>query len=147
MQPMPALASGLAGALTVTVTHELVRRVYPHAPRVDLVGMRAVARTWRATGHEPPTRDDRYAIALAGDLVSNAAWYALVELGDPRGRWARGALLGLVGGLGAAYLPAPLGLGDAPVGRTNATRALTVAWYVLGGLAAAVVGEWMGDRA
>jgi hypothetical protein len=36
-------------------------------------------------------------------------------------------------------LPGPLGLGSEPVARSPARQAMTVGWYMLGGLAAAAV--------
>jgi hypothetical protein len=54
MRPLNAVASGLVGATTLTMMHELVRRVIPEAPRVDLLGMRAIAAALRAGGTTPP---------------------------------------------------------------------------------------------
>jgi hypothetical protein len=84
-------------------------------------------------------------MALAGDLVSNSLYYSLVGVGDPRHALRRGAILGLLGGLGAALLPPMLGLGRKPVQRTPQTMAMTVAWYTLGGLAAAATQMVLND--
>lgn len=134
---LPAMGSGLAGALALTLVHETARRVIPHAPRVDVIGVRAISRSIRAAGYQPPRYDRLHHIALAGDLVSNSAYYSLVGVGDRRHVWRRGAALGLLGGLGAALLPPVLGLGQPPHRKTPFTQILTVAWYLLGGLAAA----------
>ena len=45
-----AMASGAAGALVLTGLHESARRIVPHAPRMDVIGERALAATWRAGG-------------------------------------------------------------------------------------------------
>ena len=50
----------------------------------------------------------------------------------------RGALLGLGAGLGAVVLPKTLGLNDDATTRTMKTKILTVSWYVIGGLTAAL---------
>ena len=40
-----ALASGLIGAVVLTVVHETARKVSSEAPRVDLLGEQAIAET------------------------------------------------------------------------------------------------------
>ena len=136
---LAAIGSGLAGAVALTLVHETARRVIPHAPRVDVIGVRALSRPMRAAGYEPPHYNRLHNAALAGELVSNSAYYSLVGAGDrdPRHVWQRGAILGLIGGLGAALLPPIMGLGQQPHRKTPWTQILTVVWYLLGGLAAA----------
>jgi hypothetical protein len=131
-----AIGSGAVGAGVLTLVHEGARRLWPGAPQVHALGMRAVARGARAAGRRPPDRPARYRWALAGDLAANAAYYALVGLvGPPRAPRA-GVLLGLGAGLGAALLPEPLGFGRQPGQRAPVTQFLTAAWYTAGGLAA-----------
>jgi hypothetical protein len=93
----------------------------------------------RAMGYQPPRYNRLHNIALAGDVVSNGAYYALVGAGDREHVWHRGALLGLLGGLGAAFLPPVLGLGNHPHRKAPWTQILTVLWYTMGGVAAAAV--------
>jgi len=132
---LKALGSGLVGAVALTLIHETARRLAPEsAPRVDVLGMRAIAKTMRAVDAEPPI--PLHEAALVGELVSNTAYYSLVGLGPREDALRNGALLGLAAGLGAVFLPGPLGLGRQPT-ETPATQAMTVAWYVAGGLAAA----------
>jgi hypothetical protein len=128
---------GVAGAVALTLVHETARRIIPHAPRVDVIGVRAIARPLRAAGRRPARYDTLHRAALAGDLVSNAAYYSLVGVGGREHVWRRGATLGLVAGLGAAVLPPLIGLGQPPHRLTPFTHILTVAWYLIGGLAAA----------
>ena len=139
MSVLESLTSGVAGACALTLVHETARQYLPDAPRMDVLGMRAIAKPMRALGQEPPRDDHLHRAALAGDLVSNALYYSLVGAGGPRGVWARGAALGLLAGLGGVFLPGPLGLGTAPSRRTPQTALLTVGWYLLGGLAAAAM--------
>ena len=134
-----AVLSGAAGAAALTLVHETARSSIADAPRMDVLGKRALAAGFRAVDTEPPPEPAMHNLALAGDLVSNAAYYALVGLGGSEGAVARGALLGLAAGLGAVFLPGPLGLGSAPSRRTPQTAAMTVAWYTLGGLVAGAV--------
>jgi hypothetical protein len=140
---LTALGSGLAGAATLNAIHETVRRIRPDdAPRMDTYGRRSIARGMELAGVTPPSRDKLQALALAGDLVTNSLFYALVAAGSPEPRRAlmRGALLGCAAGLGAVMLPPVMGLGSAPSRRTPQTKAMTFAWYLAGGLAAA--GAW-----
>ena len=62
-----SLLSGLAGALTVTVLNEVFRRTVPNAPRLDVLGMRSIAKTSRYFGADAP--EHLFATAMAGDLV------------------------------------------------------------------------------
>jgi hypothetical protein len=135
--PLAAIGAGVAGAVALTLVHETARRVIPHAPRVDVIGVRAIARPLRAAGYQPPHFNTLHNAALAGELVSNSAYYSLIGAGDASHAWRRGAILGLLAGVGAALLPPVMGLGQQPHRRTPFTQMLTIAWYFLGGLAAA----------
>lgn len=134
---LPVVAAGLAGAVTVTLLNEGARRVLPHAPRMDVIGERALGQSLRAAGLEPPQGEALYRWTLAADLVSNALYYSLVGVGAPGGAWPRGGALGLAAGLGAVFLPRPLGLGRQPGEQPPLTQLLTASWYLAGGLAAA----------
>jgi hypothetical protein len=137
MKILKAVASGLVGALTLTLVNEAARRVYPEAPRAEKLGMRWVATKFRKLDQPVPDRKKLYWLALTDDLFSNTVYYSLVGAGRPKGAWVRGALLGTGGGIGAVVLPPKINLGKGPTARTSATRVLTVAWYLIGGLAAA----------
>jgi hypothetical protein len=136
---MRALGQGTVGALALTGLHEITRRTVPHAPRMDVIGMRALSRTVRAMGGRPARGDRLFRQTLIGDLASNALYYSLA------GRSARrGLLLGAAAGLGAALLPPVLGLGRSPGSRWPATPLMTLALYTVGGLAAGAVGRALG---
>lgn len=134
-----AFASGLVGSVVLTVLHETARLIVPHAPRMDVIGMRAIARPMREMDQDPPPPDQLYSLAMAGDILGNAAYYSLVALGDREQIGRRGFLLGTAAGVGAALLPPVLGLGRQPNARFPLTHVLTVAWYLAGGLVAAAV--------
>jgi hypothetical protein len=131
---LKALGSGLVGAFTLTLVHETARRFIDDAPRMDVVGMRAITKTLQAAGTEPPV--PLHEAALVGDIVTNSLFYGLVGLGGGGDGLRNGALLGLAAGLGAVFLPEPLGLGRQPTEDSPQTELMTVAWYMLGGLAA-----------
>jgi hypothetical protein len=140
-----ALGSGLIGACALTLLHETARRFIPGAPRMDVLGMRAIAKSLRLVDQEPPPDEQLHALALAGDVLSNSLYYSLVGAGAPCAVWLRGTLLGLGAGVGAVVLPQPLGLGKGPSARTASTRAMTIGWYLAGGLAAAAAFQLLGD--
>lgn len=142
MTRLQALASGAIGACTLTLLHETARQFIPHAPRVDVIGMRAIARPMRALDQEPPPRDTLYYLAMAGDLAGNALYYSFAAANDAENAWLRGAALGLAAGVGAAFLPPPLGLGKQPGQQFPATQAMTIAWYLAGGLATAAASRF-----
>jgi hypothetical protein len=133
-----ALAGG-AGALSLTLVHETARRLIPVAPRMDVVAIRGMERILRRAGRRPPPRARLHPIALVGDLISNAAYYALVGLGRPRRAPLRGAALGLLAGAGALLLPARIGLGAPPRSSHPANQAMTLGWYVIGGIVAGTI--------
>lgn len=128
------IMGGLAGALSLTAVHESVRQFYPGAPRVDLLGVRAVRELLNKSDIPIPALDTQRQLALGGDLVSNATYYSLA--GES---YTRGLLLGLAAGLGGVFLPGPMGLGESPTNRSFTTQLLTVGYYTLGGLVATAV--------
>jgi hypothetical protein len=139
MKALRALGSGFAGACALTLVHQAARKITDKAPRADILGMRALAKIFRKVDTQSPPDDQLYPLTLAGDLVGNAFYYSLVGTAGGLSALARGTALGLAAGLGALALPGPLGLGSRPTNRTTATRVMTVAWYLTGGLAAAGV--------
>ena len=142
-----ALLSGIAGAAALTAVHQAAQRLTDSAPRMDVVGMRAIARgkpaaeTASAGSTIPePTNPALYNMALAGDLVFNSAYYSLATT------WTRGAALGLLAGIGALVLPKKMGLGDPPKSELLSNQLMTVAWYTIGGLAAAWTAQCLATR-
>ena len=138
-RPVRMIVSGFVGAGTVTILNELARRLFSHTPRMDVIGERALARSMEVADLPPPREDQVYRWSIAGDMASNTAYYGLVGLRSPQITCPVAAVLGVVAGLGPAFLPRPLGLGRQPGARQPLTGLLTVAWYTAGGLAAAAL--------
>jgi hypothetical protein len=132
-----AIISGFVGACTLSLLNESARQFIDDAPRLDVLGKRAIALPLMKTGQTPPKDNELYWISMAGDLAVNTLYYSLAGLGDRRKTFRNGALLGLAAGTGTVVLPKHLGLGTEPSGRTRRTKLLTVAWYLAGGLATA----------
>ncbi|WP_317040378.1 hypothetical protein [Hymenobacter coccineus] len=106
MKILPSLAAGLAGALALTALHETVRRLRPHdAPRMDLLGERALRQLLAKADADQPDDQEAYFLTMAGDVVGNALYYSLVGSGPHAPR--RGLLLGLAAGVGGVVLPGP----------------------------------------
>jgi hypothetical protein len=143
MNVIKRLTSGAVGAVTLTALHELARRRLPTAPRMDLVGMRALRRLAPSL-REPNLRSrDLHNLTLAGDLVSNSIYYAGIPARTPTATWTRAAVLGGAAGFGALLLPEPMGLGPPPHSDFRSNQVMTVAWYLAGALAAAAAATAM----
>ena len=139
MSVFKALISGFAGACAVTLINETARQFIKDAPRLDVLGKRAIAFPMMKAGIEPPPNRELYWITLASDIAANTLYYSLVGLGDEKNALRNGMFLGTAAGIGAVALSKPFGLGDEPVNRTPQTELMTVGWYLAGGLAAAGV--------
>lgn len=140
MKLLPSLAAGLAGAVALNILHETVRHLRPaDAPRMDVLGMRGLRKLLGKADAPQPDEDTLFGMTMAGDVISNALYYSLV--GSGRHTVRRGLLLGLAAGAGGVLLPGPLGLGEAPSNRTPQTKAMTVAWYTVGGVVAGALAQ------
>jgi len=143
---LTSLGAGLAGAASLTLLHETIRRVNPDAPRMDLLGMSALARILKNADIKPPQKDNLYRWTMAGDLVSNSLYYSLAGIGNPGNVWLRGAALGLAAGVGAVLLPKPLGLNPSYSNRTLQTQLITTSLYLIGGLVTSAAIRWLATR-
>ena len=144
-----ALAAGAVGAAAVTIANEVGRRTISDAPRLDLLGTRAVAKLASRGGAQrfvPGKRQDLWRTALAGDLAANALYYALAAPGRSPRPIGRGLFLGALAGVGAVVLAPKLGLGHRPSDATVETAVLTVAWYAVGGVAAGIAARLLAPR-
>ncbi|PQA59382.1 hypothetical protein [Siphonobacter curvatus] len=144
MDSLAATTSGFVGACTLTLLHETARKTVPNAPRIDILGKRALSKI--LPSGISPSEETLHKASLAGDIASNATYYGLVSLDSPKNGVRNGAILGLAAGLGAVFLPGPLGLGEKPSNRTTATQLMTMGWYLAGGLAAGLTYRLLGKK-
>jgi hypothetical protein len=145
MKLLPSLAAGFAGAVALTILHETVRHLRPHdAPRMDVLGERGLRKILNLADLPQPSEGKAYTATMLGDILSNGLYYTVVGSGKHSLR--RGLLLGVAAGVGGVVLPGPMGLGEAPSNRTPQTKAMTVAWYTVGGLVAGAVSQALRKR-
>lgn len=133
-----SLISGLAGSLALTALHEILRKNVDLAPRMDLMGEEGLAKILFATGIPVPAEPELFKMTMGGDIVGNAAYYAMVSI-TPRHPLVAGAVLGLTAGVGALTLPDKIGLNEQYSNATRKTQVLTMAIYFFGGIVAGLV--------
>ena len=127
-----SLASGLAGALALTAIHEVARRRFASAPRMDEVAMRGLRKILPGKFRDPRRL---HQLALAGDLLSNS----VIAAPTRKATWMRAGVLGTAAGLCALFLPERLGLGVPHNSHRRTNQFMTVGWYLAGALATAFV--------
>jgi hypothetical protein len=128
---------GLAGACALTLINQGVARLDREAPRLDLLGMNAVAKLVKTVQPMAPLAVSLFPAAVAGDLVANSMYYSLAGGPSKASTLLKGMLLGLGAGIGAVGLPSTLGLNEMPTNLTPRRRLMTIAYYIAGGLIAA----------
>lgn len=143
---LTAAIGGLAGACALTLINQGMAKLDRKAPRLDLLGMNAVAKFIKSPKTAPPLVKSLLPMSVTGDLVSNSLYFAMASGRNKNQTLLRGLLLGLGAGMGAVALPKDGALDDTPANFTDKTKLLTIAWYVIGGLVAAAAINAMEDR-
>jgi len=146
MKLISSIGGGIAGALALTLLHQILKQTDSDAPRMDLLGMQALKKGINELNQPMPDDKNLYQIALVSDIVSNAIYYSLGVAGKKKYIWPKGALAGITAGLGAVFLPKSLGLNPAYSSRTLRTKAFTTGIYLLGGLVASAVAKKIESR-
>jgi hypothetical protein len=137
MKLLKSIVAGFAGAVALNILHETARRLDTGAPRIDLLGEEAVEHSADALHFETPTGAKLYNITLAGDVISNTAYYTMIGLGGSKSIALRAVTMGLSAGIGALKLPEPMGLNSNPVSDTDKKQLMTVGYYIFGALVSA----------
>lgn len=141
MKTNPILA-GVAGAVTTTVAHEVVKKLVPASSRLDKLGEQGIQKIAKKTGLPKPSKKQAYWPGLVGDIALNSLYYSFA--GRTGGnRQVKGIILGLVAGISALYLPGKLGLDESYTRGTARKAILTVAFYTLGGIVAGAIASSM----
>ena len=135
---LKAIASGLAGACAVTLMNETIRQVDEGAPRLDVLGMRALSKVTDG--------DHLRAKAMGSDIVANTLYYAIVAAGPAEKAPLCGLAMGFGAGLGAVALPGHMGLGNDTTNRDTKRRVLSVVYYTTAGLFAGMLFQKLASR-
>ena len=139
MKVLASLAGGLAGAITVTLLHEVFRNVNPKtAPRLNKLGEQATEKLTQLSGSNPPKGKDLYSTSMAGSILANTLTYSLAGITGKK-PLSVGTLLGAAMGWGAVKLPPKMGLKSKFSAGSNKRKIGTVLLYIAGGLVASAV--------
>ena len=84
---LSAAIGGFAGACALTLLNEAILKIDRKAPRLDLLGMNAVAKVVKGTGTTPKLVKNLLPMSIAGDLISNSLYYGLALGRDMRRQW------------------------------------------------------------
>jgi hypothetical protein len=145
MKVMSSMAGGLAGALSVTMMQELLKRVDPSAPRIDLLRKQAAFKIADKMGNGSTTARTVNSMGMAGDIISNTLYFSLTAAAGKRAI-PIGSILGLSMGAGAIALPSKLGLNSYFTGGTRKRKLMTMGMYLVGGLVAAAVSRCLNKK-
>lgn len=142
MKLLSSLAGGIAGACVVTLLHEVVKKIDKNAPRVDLLD-KEVSNNW----HDLDEGERKLFLEeIAGNLAANSVYFTIASLNDKHAATPDGAQ-GVMAELSSVYAP---GLKNAlnvkGEGSGDKMRALTVAYYFVGGWVAKKVMEMVEDK-
>lgn len=134
-----SILAGTIGAGALTAIHETARHTFNNSPRVELLGVRAIEKILSPLGINL-SYNQLYSLSIASDLVTNGLGYAAVAAlfrDNKKKLFVACGLYGATVGLATWFAPPHVGLGQQPTNNRTKTSAMTVAWYVLGGLATA----------
>lgn len=109
MNTANAIKAGAIGAASLNLVHESARHLLPNAPHVDLLAMKALGvYLLEPLGIEMNPKTLRR-ITLAGDLISNALYYAAAigasKKVDSTAVWKRAWFWGLTAGATVVVMP------------------------------------------
>lgn len=128
------LGAGLAGAVSLSILNELSRRLDPRAPRLEMIGERALTAGLQRLGAHRPRGTKLRKLGILSDLLANSIVYGALFAGRPR-PLQRGTLAGLLAGAAALVAAPALGL-DRRLRSAPAATQLALARYLGAGMAA-----------
>ena len=144
-----ALEGGLAGASTLALLTNTLRKTDNGGASTNLFDGRSLRKRFKKAGSKKPLKATGQYVQLAGEILSNSALLGISGLQKKKNAMLRGALLGTVAGLGAVLLndhdkkdKERDGLVEARTPTEEwISKALEVSLYTIGGLIAAKVIE------
>lgn len=143
MKTLNGIAAGFAGAVVLTITHQVLHHVFEDAPRMDLMGEEALTKLSAKAKIAVPQKN-LYDITMAGDIVGNSMYYALAAAGDKKNATMRGITLGFAAGVGGVLLPKKVGLTNSYSNRNYKTILITIGIYTLGGFVSGKITSVLG---
>ena len=143
MNFLKSLMAGFAGAVALNILHETMRKLDNEAPRLDLLGEQVVKKSAEALNIDAPTGNKLYGVTIAGDILTNATYFAAIGMGGKKFMMLRAIGAGVSAGVAALKAPEPLELNENYVGNSDKRKLLTVAYYVFGALVTAGVVKFM----
>jgi len=147
MRLLPSILGGLAGAVAVTLIHEVLKRTDDQAPRMDKLGMEAIADGMEEMDQPVPDTRTLGTMAFIGEILANTAYYSLTGIGRRSAAEKKGSILGIIAGLGSIFLPKPMGLNEKHSNKSAKTRLMAMGLYFLGGYIASKVTKALDEEA
>lgn len=146
MNFIKSIIAGFAGAAALNILHESMRKLDSEAPRMDLVGEQIVKKSAKALDIKAPTGNKLYGVALAGDVLTNASYFAAIGMGGRKFILLRAIGAGISAGIAAVKAPKPMGLKEEYVANTEKREIMTIAYYVFGAVVTAGVLSMMAKK-
>ena len=99
-----AIEGGITGATTLGLIQEALHKIDPKAPRAKLLNSPGIIKRIKKQTKKKGGVPGKLYINLAGELLSNAAYFGLTALGKKKNAVLRGGILGAAAGLGSVFL-------------------------------------------
>jgi len=149
MKLASAIEGGLAGATTVSLLGEALRKIDEHSSP-DFFHGNSLIKTFKKAKSKKASKATKLWIKLASELLGSTAFLSFSSLGKKKNAALRGALLGAVAGLGSVMLNDNDHRKEKPTERNGYTvakkqadpvlaKAIQVALYAIAGLVAGKV--------
>jgi hypothetical protein len=99
-----AIEGGLAGATTISLLGETLRKIDGKSPGANGIKGKKLKKRFKKAGSKKRHKATEEYVKLAGDLLGAASVLGFTSLGKKKNAVLRGALLGTAAGLGAVLL-------------------------------------------
>ncbi len=139
MNQLKALLAGLCGSLTLNILHRRTISLMPVAPGRNLLHEPVALDSFERINENLTGKNVDYEVNFLSNVVSNALLFSTVGFGKQKNFFGRGIILGLAAGIGAAKIPDRINLTNQQIEYRRKSNITTIALYVTGGLATAVV--------
>lgn len=104
MKLASVIEGGLAGATTVSLLSEALRKINGHSSKPALFNGAHLKKRFKKAKSKKPMKATKQFIGLAGDLLGSTAFLGFKPLTKKKNAALRGALLGAAAGLGSVLL-------------------------------------------